>query len=77
VRAQTSFVIAMIMPISTNTTIAICVQIQNGDIPEAAYLEELGEYLRRPGRPRLSCRNGRTLAHQGRMPANTEDGTPS
>jgi hypothetical protein len=30
--AQTSFVIAMIIPINTNTTIAICVQIQVGDI---------------------------------------------
>jgi hypothetical protein len=26
-----SFVIAMIMPITTNTTIAICIQIQVGD----------------------------------------------
>jgi hypothetical protein len=31
-RAQASFVIAMIIPITTNTTIATCVQIQNGDI---------------------------------------------
>jgi hypothetical protein len=31
-RAQASFVIAMTMPISTNTTIAICIQIQVGDI---------------------------------------------
>jgi hypothetical protein len=30
--AHTSFVIAMIIPITTNTTIAICVQIQVGDI---------------------------------------------
>ena len=30
--AQASFVIATIMPITTNTTIAICIQIQVGDI---------------------------------------------
>jgi hypothetical protein len=30
--AQASFVIAMTMPISTNTTIAICIQIHVGDI---------------------------------------------
>jgi hypothetical protein len=36
-RAQASFVIAMIIPITTNTTIATCVQIQNGDIAETAY----------------------------------------
>jgi len=30
--AQASFVIATIMPINTNTTIAIWVQIQKGDI---------------------------------------------
>jgi hypothetical protein len=31
-RAQASFVIATIIPISTNTTIATCIQIQNGDM---------------------------------------------
>jgi hypothetical protein len=30
--AQTSFVIAMIMPITTNSTIAACVQIHVGDM---------------------------------------------
>jgi hypothetical protein len=30
--AQASFVIAITMPISTNTTIATCIQIQVGDI---------------------------------------------
>jgi hypothetical protein len=30
--AQASFVIAMTIPISTNTTIAPCIQIQVGDI---------------------------------------------
>jgi hypothetical protein len=30
-------VIAMIIPITTNTTIAICVQIQVGDIDQTAY----------------------------------------
>jgi hypothetical protein len=29
---QTSFVIAMIIPITTNTTIAICIHIHVGDI---------------------------------------------
>jgi hypothetical protein len=35
-RAQASFVIATIIPISTNATIAICVQIQVGDTPRTA-----------------------------------------
>lgn len=30
--AQASFVIAITMPISTNTTIAICIQIHVGDM---------------------------------------------
>jgi hypothetical protein len=30
--AQASLVMATIIPITTNTTIATCVQIQNGDI---------------------------------------------
>jgi len=34
---QASFVIATIMPITTKTTIAIWVQIQNGDIAATAY----------------------------------------
>jgi hypothetical protein len=34
--AQASFVIAMIIPITTNTTIAICIQTQVGGIPTAA-----------------------------------------
>jgi hypothetical protein len=29
---------AMIIPMSTNTTIAICVQIQNGDMPGKSVL---------------------------------------
>jgi hypothetical protein len=33
----TSFVMAMIIPITTNTTIAICIQIQAGDIRQRAY----------------------------------------
>jgi hypothetical protein len=37
-----SFVIAMIIPISTNTTIAICIQIQVGDMHGTAYFEESG-----------------------------------
>jgi Cellulase (glycosyl hydrolase family 5) len=37
--AQASFVIATIIPISTTTTIAICIQIQVGDIASTAYLE--------------------------------------
>ncbi len=36
-RAQASFVIAMIIPISTNTTIATCNQIQVGDMTSAEY----------------------------------------
>ncbi len=35
--SQASFVIAMIMPISTNTTIAPCSQIQVGDMVDVAY----------------------------------------
>jgi hypothetical protein len=35
---QASFVMATTIPMSTNTTIAICVQIQNGDIPENSVL---------------------------------------
>jgi hypothetical protein len=34
--AQTSFVTATIMPASTNTTIAICIQIHVGDMTRAA-----------------------------------------
>jgi len=40
-RAQASFVIATIIPISTNTTIATCIQIQNGDTRPTAYLDWL------------------------------------
>ncbi len=36
--AQASFVIAMTMPITTNTTIAICIQIQVGDMPPDSVL---------------------------------------
>jgi hypothetical protein len=46
-RAQASFVIAMIIPITTNTTIATCVQIQNGDIAETAYFDRRDSLLRR------------------------------
>jgi hypothetical protein len=42
-----SFVIATIMPISTNTTIATCIQIQVGDMTPPAY-------LRAPAGARLS-----------------------
>jgi hypothetical protein len=34
--AQASLVIATTMPITTNTTIAICIQIQVGDIAGAS-----------------------------------------
>jgi hypothetical protein len=37
-------VIAMIIPINTNTTIATCVQIQKGDIAGAAYRELLAAH---------------------------------
>jgi hypothetical protein len=50
-QAQASFVIATIIPIATNTTIAICVQIQNGDTVGDSVLGRLGESLRRSGRP--------------------------
>lgn len=36
--AQTSLTIATIMPISTNTTIATCIQIHVGDIVEDSVL---------------------------------------
>jgi hypothetical protein len=36
--AQASFVIATTIPISTNTTMAICIQIQVGDIPADSLL---------------------------------------
>ena len=38
---HTSLVIARIMPINTNTTIAICIQIQVGDMALTAYLGAL------------------------------------
>lgn len=41
VRAQASLTIATTMPITTNTTIASCVQIQIGDIVEVAYFDGL------------------------------------
>jgi hypothetical protein len=44
---QASFVIAMIMPISTNTTIAACIQIQVGDIATSAYFAATDAGLRR------------------------------
>jgi hypothetical protein len=44
-RAQTSFVIATIIPISTNTMIAICVQIQNGDMETGSLLGRVGRVL--------------------------------
>jgi hypothetical protein len=37
---------ATIIPISTNTTIAICVQIQNGDMAATAYSGGLGGFWR-------------------------------
>jgi hypothetical protein len=37
----------MIIPITTNTTIATCVQIQNGDIAETAYFDRRDSLLRR------------------------------
>jgi hypothetical protein len=33
---------AMIIPITTNTMIATCVQIQNGDMAETAYFGRFG-----------------------------------
>lgn len=39
--AQASFVIATIIPISTNTTIAACIQIQVGDMMQTAYISVL------------------------------------
>jgi hypothetical protein len=39
--AQASFVMAMTIPISTNTTIAACIQIQVGDITRDSLLREL------------------------------------
>jgi hypothetical protein len=39
-RAHASFVTATIIPITTNTTIAICIQIQVGDIASTAYFDE-------------------------------------
>jgi hypothetical protein len=45
--AQTSFVIATTIPIRTNTTIAICIQIQVGDMAQTAYLGGGGPALRR------------------------------
>jgi hypothetical protein len=35
----------MIIPISTNTTIATWVQIQNGDTSETEYLDGIGQLL--------------------------------
>jgi hypothetical protein len=49
--AQASLVIAMIIPISTNTTIAACIQIQVGDIR----FDSVAAAVRR-GRAR-SCRD--------------------
>jgi hypothetical protein len=40
-------VIAMTMPISTNTTIAACIQIQVGDIAAPAYFAATDAGLRR------------------------------
>jgi hypothetical protein len=39
--AQASLVIAMIIPISTNTTIAACSQIQVGDMDRQAYRRDV------------------------------------
>jgi hypothetical protein len=44
--AQASFVIATTIPISTNTTIAICIQIQVGDMAQTAYPGGSGSALR-------------------------------
>jgi hypothetical protein len=44
-RAQASFVIATIMPISTNTTIAICIQIQVGDMARDSVAGRVGRVL--------------------------------
>ena len=45
--AQASFVIATTIPIRTNTTIAICIQIQVGDMAQKAYFGGGGAALRR------------------------------
>jgi hypothetical protein len=42
---------ATIIPITTNTTIAICVQIQNGDIGPDRVLGRLAENLHPVGAP--------------------------
>jgi hypothetical protein len=56
-RTYASFTIATIIPITTNTTIAICIQIQVGDIAGGAYWRApRGGYRRAPLRARLSCR---------------------
>jgi hypothetical protein len=38
--AHASLTIATIMPMTTNTTIAVCIQIQVGDIARGAYWRE-------------------------------------
>jgi hypothetical protein len=43
--AYASFVIATIIPITTNTTIAICVQIQSGDTTTDSVLGRAGRVL--------------------------------
>jgi hypothetical protein len=55
--AQTSFVMAMIMPISTKTIIALCSQIQVGDTHDSltCVAPAAGEQ-RRPMYSQLSCR---------------------
>jgi hypothetical protein len=45
-QVHASFVIATIIPIATNTTIAIWVQIQNGDMAGDRLPGRLGESLR-------------------------------
>ena len=57
---------ATTMPISTNTTIAICIQIQNGDMAANRVVGRLGECRRPPAGARLSCRDGGTRAHVAR-----------
>jgi len=71
--AQASFVIAITMPISTNTTIATCVQIQVGDIAGTHYRGHRRcnpvRSLRSRASARLSCGEmaGRLLQSAGRL----------
>ena len=66
--AQASFVIATTMPIRTNTTIAICIQIQVGDMASNRVVARPGECRRPSAGARLSCRDDGTRAHFARGP---------